>query len=370
VDETSERNIHRVVIVAYDGVQSLDVSGPAEVLAGANGLLAHQAADHRRYDVTVVSLGGGPVTTESAISLVSEPIADLAPGPLGTVIVPGGFAVFDHAESPEMVVALAGLIARSDRLVTVCSGAYLAAATGALDGRTVTTHWARADRLASDFPTVKVDPDPIYIHCPEPDPIRDRTGDPTREPTREPTRYLDVWSSAGVTAGIDLCLALVEDDHGTELAQTVARWLVMYLRRPGGQSQFAAPTWIRQAPAGPIRQAQELVIANPGDDHRVGSLAARVAMSERHFVRRFTAEVGLPPARFVARVRVDAARHELERSDDTVAAIATRCGFGTAETLRRSLQRHLGVSPERYRQRFSHAVEQSEPTLERENIRP
>ena len=128
----------------------------------------------------------------------------------------------------------------------------------------------------------------------------------------------------------------------------------MYLRRPGGQSQFATPTWIRHAPDGPVRRAQEAIVADPGADHRLGELARRVAMSERHFVRRFTDEVGVPPGRFVTMVRIDAARSELARSDDTVAAIARRCGFGTAETLRRSMQRHVGVSPDAYRQRFSH----------------
>ncbi len=199
---------------------------------------------------------------------------------------------------------------------------------------TVTTHWARSERLAELHADITVDADPIFI--------------------LSPGVERDVWSSAGVTAGIDLCLALVERDHSTDLAQTVARWLVMYLRRPGGQSQFASPTWIRQAPPGPIQLAQELVVNAPADDHRVAELAQKVALSERHFVRRFSTEVGMSPAKFVSHVRVDAARHELERSSDTVAAIARRCGFGTAETLRRSLHRHLGVSPEGYRQRFSH----------------
>ena len=159
-----------------------------------------------------------------------------------------------------------------------------------------------------------------------------------------------------MTAGIDLTLALVERDHSTDVAQAVARQLVMFLRRPGGQSQFAAPTWIRQAPAGPIQRAQELVVDDPGGDHSVRELARRVGMSERHFVRTFSRDVGLSPARFVARVRVDTARQALESSSDTVEAIARRCGFGTAETMRRTLVRHIGVSPEAYRQRFRQPV--------------
>lgn len=330
--------MHRVVIVAFDGVQSLDVSGPAEVFAGANTLLDATADDtSERYAVSITSLGGGTVGTESAVRLDSTPFADVT-GAIDTLVVAGGFSVWRHRDDPTFVEALSDLVDRTTRLVTVCSGSALAAATGALDGHRVTTHWARAERLAMTHRDIEVDADPIFIHSPSLGPGRP-----------------DVWSSAGVTAGIDLALALVERDHSTDTAQEVGRWLVMYLRRPGGQTQFASPTWIRQAPVGPIQQAQEMVIDDPGADHRITELARRVSMSERNFVRRFADEVGLSPAKFVARVRVDAARHELERSNDTIAAIARRCGFGTPETLRRSLHRHVGVSPEAYRQRFSHS---------------
>lgn len=336
---------HRVVILVFDRVQPLDAVGPADVFATATSLLA-RASTEPGYDVSIVSTHGGVVETESAVRLDTDSVASLAPGPIDTLVVPGGVGVHRQREDATFVELLAGLVERSGRLVTVCSGSYLAAAAGALHGHSVTTHWARADRLAQLHPEVAVDADPIFIHS--------------------PGEARDVWSSAGVTAGIDLCLALVERDHSTDLAQTVARWLVMYLRRPGGQSQFAAPTWIRQAPPGPIQQAQELIISSPGEDHRVAALARRVALSERHFVRRFTSEVGVSPAKFVSRVRVDAARHELERSADTVAAIARRCGFGTAETLRRSLHRHLGVSPEGYRRRFAHhPINHPSPTHER-----
>lgn len=327
--------MHRVVIVVFEGVQSLDAAGPAEVFAGVNTYLTETDGDPKLgYDVTVASLDGGIVTTESAIRLDTTPF-DALEGTIDTLVVAGGFSVWHHREDEQFVDALTDLITRCTRLVTVCSGAALVAATGVLDGHRVTTHWARANRLAEAHPAITVDADPIFIRS-------DAGG------------RLDIWSSAGVTAGIDLCLAIVELDHSTDIAQEVGRWLVMYLRRPGGQSQFASPTWIRQAPVGPVQQAQDLVINDPGADHRVAVLAEHVNMSERHFVRKFAEEVGVPPAKFVASVRVDAARHELERSDDTVAAIARRCGFGSAETLRRSIHRHLGVSPEAYRQRFSH----------------
>lgn len=325
-----------VAIVAFDGVQSLDVSGPAEVLAGATQQLATSGHTDAGYDVSIVSMLGGPVRTESAITLMTDPVSSL-PSRIDTLIVPGGFDVLELHTDDDFVTELGVLIERCDRLVTVCSGTYLAAATGALAGHTVTTHWARADTLAAMYPSITVDADPIFVHSVS----SDGSGHP------------DVWTSAGVTAGIDLCLALVESDHSTDTAQTVARWLVMFLRRPGGQSQFAAPTWVRQAAPGPVQHAQTIVVDDPGADHRVGILARRVGLSERHFIRRFTAEVGLSPARFVAQVRVDVARHELETSDDTVEAIARRCGFGTGETMRRTLVRQLGVAPDDYRRRFA-----------------
>ena len=351
--------MQRVVIVAFEGVQPLDVTGPASVFAGANALLHHTAPPESGdgYDVTIVSPDGGVVSTESAVRLDTASFESVT-GRIDTLVVAGGLAVQRHRDDQRFVSALCALIERTERLVTVCSGALLAAATGALDGHRITTHWARANRLAETHPAITVDADPIFIHSPGR--RADRHADPDRDRRRSAddggrgVPHQDVWSSAGVTAGIDLCLALVEVDHSTDTAQEVGRWLVMYLRRPGGQSQFAAPTWIRQAPVGPIQRAQDLVISEPGRDHRVAVLARRVDMSERHFVRRFTDEVGIPPAKFVARIRIDAARHELERSDDTIAAIARRCGFGTAETLRRSLHRHLGVGPESYRRRFSH----------------
>ncbi len=327
---------HRVAIFVFDGVQSLDVTGPAEVFAGANLWLEH-AGSMARYHVSIVSLHGGPVRTESAVTLMSDPLDEFTD--IDTLIVPGGSSVQHHQDDAALIGRLSALVSQSGRLVTVCSGAFLAAATGALDGHRVTTHWARSAQLRTRYAEVTVDDDPIFIHS---------TGD------GRGASHPDVWSSAGVTAGIDLSLAIVEHDHCADLAQTVARWLVMFLRRPGGQSQFATPTWVTEAPAGPIRAAQQLVVDDPADDHRVALLATRVDMSERHFIRRFAAEVGMSPSRYVARVRTDAARHALETTDDTLEVIARRCGFGTAETLRRTLLRQIGVTPDAYRRRFAH----------------
>lgn len=327
--------VHRVVIFTFAGVQSLDVAGPAEVFAGANQLLEQLGAPER-YAVSIVSIAGGVIETESAITLSTEPVDHVEH--VDTLLLPGGFAMWRHQDDPETVECVRDLAGRANRLVTVCSGAFLAAAVGALDGHTVTTHWARSAELGERYPAVIVDDDPIFTRS---------RGDGTGAGHR------DVWTSAGVTAGIDLTLAIVEHDHSTELAQTAARWLVMFLRRPGGQSQFATPTWVRQAPPGPIQEAQQLVVLDPAADHRVARLAARVSMSERHFLRRFSAEVGVSPSRYVARIRTEAARQALETTDDTVDVIARRCGFGTAETLRRTLIRHIGVSPDAYRRRFT-----------------
>ena len=162
-----------------------------------------------------------------------------------------------------------------------------------------------------------------------------------------------VWTAAGVCAGIDLALALVEEDHGTELAQTVARYLVLHLRRPGGQTQFAAPVWAARAKREPIRAVQDAIDAEPGGAHSICDLARRVDMSPRHFTRVFTDEVGESPGAYVERVRTEAARRQLEQTDDTVATIAARCGFGTAETMRRNFIRRIGVPPDHYRKTFT-----------------
>jgi transcriptional regulator GlxA family with amidase domain len=222
-------------------------------------------------------------------------------------------------------------------VATVCSGAFLGAAAGLLEGRRVTTHWARAGQLREAYPGLAVDPDPIYL----------RDG-----------KY---WSSAGVTAGIDLSLALVQEDLGVDVAQTVARWLVMFLHRPGGQTQFASPVWVPRAERSTVRAVQTLVEAAPGGDHRVPVLAAAAAMSVRHFSRVFTAEVGETPSRFVERTRLEAARRELETTGDTLDVVAERCGLGSAETLRRVFHRHLGTSPDAYRRRFRAAPTERTP---------
>jgi transcriptional regulator GlxA family with amidase domain len=279
------------------------------------------------YHLTLASTTGEPVFAESGLGLCTVPLPIVGER-IDTLVIPGG----DQAQAARRDEALMSWIRavapRCRRVATVCTGAFVGAEAGLLDGRRVTTHWASAEQLASEFPALDVDADPIYIHDGK------------------------FWTSAGVTAGIDLALALVQDDLGTEVAQTVARWLVMFLHRPGGQTQFASPVWVPRAERSTVRAVQTLVEAAPGGDHRLPALAAAAAMSVRHFTRVFTAEVGETPGRFVERVRLEAARRDLETTNDTLDVIATNNGFGTAETLRRVFQRRLSVAPDSYRRRF------------------
>jgi transcriptional regulator GlxA family with amidase domain len=320
----------RIVIVAFPGMQSLDVVGPYEVFASATQVAQHRDSKAVGYELSVVSTQGGMIVSESGLGLATASLPALdTTFDIDTLVLAGGTGVFEACHDTLLLDWIIAVAPRCRRVATVCSGTFLAAHAGLLDGRTVTTHWARAARLAAEFPSVTVDPDPIYV----------RDG--------------SVWTSAGVTAGIDLSLALVEHDHGTTAAQTVARWLVMFLHRPGGQTQFSVPVWAPRADRSAVRAVQALVEAAPGGDHRVPVLAAAAAMSERHFSRVFTDEVGDTPGRYVERVRLEAARRELETTTDTLDVIAARCGFGTSETLRRSFQRRVGVAPDSYRRRFN-----------------
>jgi transcriptional regulator GlxA family with amidase domain len=319
-------NVIDVVFVVYDGIQALDLTGPWEVFHGANEVLDGAAPHRPRYRLTLCSTDGRTIATESGLVIATTPLAD-APQP-HTLLLPGGFGSRAAIDDADLVTGVARLAQRAERVVTVCTGAYVAAAAGLCDGRRVATHWARAAALQRRFPAVIVDVEPIYV--------RDGA----------------LWSSAGVTAGIDLALAIVEHDHGADVAQVVARWLVMFLRRPGGQTQFATPVWSERAELEPVRAAQDLVDADPSGDHRVGVLATRVGVSERHFTRCFTEQIGVSPAQYVAAVRVEAARRQLEATSLTVDSIAQRCGFGSAETMRRTFARRLGVSPDQYRRRF------------------
>ncbi|MDT7720829.1 MAG: hypothetical protein QOE94_1840 [Mycobacterium sp.] len=317
----------KVLIVGFPGVQGLDLVGPFEVFTSAS--LAMSGQGKEGYQPVVASVDGRPVTTETGLTFAAVELPDPSE-PVDTLILPGGRGVHAARQDPRVIDWVVAAAPQARRVVTVCTGAFLAAQAGLLDGCRATTHWAYTDQLAREFPEIDVDPDPIFVRS-----------------------SATVWTAAGVSAGIDLALALVEDDHGTEVAQTVARWLVLYLRRPGGQTQFAAPVWVARAKREPIRAVQDAVESEPGGAHSIDELARRAAMSPRHFTRVFTDEVGEAPGAYVERVRTEAARRQLEQTDDTVLAIAARCGFGTPETMRRNFIRRIGVSPDQYRKTFA-----------------
>ena len=317
------------MVLGYPGIQALDLVGPFEVFTGATLLLASQRRFDDGYAVAVVSRGGEPVATGTGLSLVAQPLPDPRT-PIDTLVLPGGGGVDVVRRNPDTIGWIQIAAEHTRRVVSVCTGSFIAAQAGLLDGCTATTHWAFAGQMAREFPLITVDPEPIFV----------RSSDKT-------------WTAAGVTAGIDLALSLVEDDYGTDIAQTVARWLVLYLRRPGGQTQFAAPVWMPRAKRAPIRDVQEAIESEPGGAHSIPEMARRAAMSPRHFTRVFTDEVGEAPGAYVERIRTEAARRQLEETNDTVTVIAARCGFGSSETLRRNFVRRLGISPDQYRKTFA-----------------
>ena len=319
----------RVAVVAFPGVQSLDVVGPLEVFAGAARWAAEVGGPRARgYAIEVLARRRGEVVARSGVRLVADRAFGRVRGGIDTLLVAGGEGTLQAIRDVALLRWLRGMAPRVRRLGAVCTGSFVLAEAGLLDGRRATTHWAACARMATRYPRVRVEPDPIFV----------RDG--------------DVWTSAGVTAGIDLALALVEDDLGRAAALAVARQMVVFLRRPGGQSQFSAQLAAQAADREPLRELQAWIADHPGGDCAVPALARRVAMSPRHFARVFRDEVGTTPARFVERVRVEAARRRLEESDDGVDAVAATCGFGTAESMRRAFLRTVRVAPAAYRARF------------------
>lgn len=314
----------RVVIVLFDGFQLLDLAGPADVFSAA-GLL-NPSADYR---VEVAAVHAGAVRSLSGVTVVAETPLRSVKGPIDTLLVVGGLpiraAVSDAAALVPEVRRLAG---ESGRVGSICSGTLLLAEAGLLEGRRATTHWAVGDTLAREYPNVRVDADRIHV----------RDG--------------NVWTSAGVTSGIDLALALVAHDHGHDLAREISRWLVVYLQRPGGQSPFSTPLSAQTPRREPLRDLQGWIEENLEADLSVEALAGRLNTSVRHFSRVFRAEVGVSPARYVEHARTAAARRLLESTDEPLDRIATRVGLGTPETLYRVFRRHLKISPGEYRRRF------------------
>ena len=312
-----------VALVVFPGLQGLDAMGPGEVFGTANRL-----AGRAVYDVLVAAVEAGPVRTASGLGLVADTALAELRGPLDTLMVVGGEGTTEAVADERLVSQVRRLAPLARRVTSVCSGAFVLAQAGLLDGRRATTHWSVCDLLAQAFPAVTVEPDPIFV----------RDG--------------QITTSAGVTAGMDMALALVEEDLGRDLALAVARQLVMFLRRPANQSQFSAQLAAQLAERDGLRDAQRFVLEHPERDCSVAALARVALMSERHFARCFTEEVGVTPARYVERVRVETARRLLEETDHGVEAVADLAGFGTPETMRRTFLRVLRTNPSDYRNRF------------------
>ncbi|MGW3667033.1 GlxA family transcriptional regulator [Streptomyces sp. NPDC005141] len=313
---------HRVAILVYDGVKLLDVVGPAEVFGEANLL----GADYR---IALVSTTGADVASSIGMRIAVDGSAATQPDP-DTFLMPGGDVYPRSPVTRDLVEAARDLAARSGRVASVCSGAFVLGAAGLLDGKRATTHWKIAGELAARHPKTRVEPDAIYV--------RDGT----------------VYTSAGVTAGIDLALALVEEDHGPDISREVARSLVVYLQRPGGQSQFSASLQGPPPRSPALRRVVDLVTADPAGNYSLAELATRLNVSTRHLTRLFREELGTTPARYVESIRFDLAKSLLDRGH-TATQAASLAGFPSYESLRRVFAREMSISPAAYQRRFTTA---------------
>jgi transcriptional regulator GlxA family with amidase domain len=321
---------HRVVIGVFPDVDLLDVTGPAEVFALAN----REAPGRADYRVRLAGPTRGEVRTSAGVRLLTDVSFDDVGRQVDTLLVPGAVDMGDDGPvariDSDVVAWVRETAPCARRVASVCVGAHVLAAAGLLDGRTVTTHWSTAAQLAADHPAVTVDPDPIFVRA-------DRGR---------------LWTGAGISACLDLALALVAEDLGEDVALAVARQLVMYLKRQSGQSQFSVPL---SRPASTRRDIDELrlwISDHLDEDLSAEVLAARMHLSERHFARVFTQEAGTSPAAYVEGARVEAARRLLETTDDPLDRVAASAGFGSTETLHRAFRRQLATTPAAYRRRF------------------
>ncbi|MBC6456998.1 GlxA family transcriptional regulator [Actinomadura sp. HBU206391] len=313
----------RVVIVIFDGFQLLDLAGPADVFATASML-----SEGHGYRLEVAAVRAGAVQAQNRVTTVAQTALGEITGPIDTLLVVGGLSAAERPLEQELVEEVARLAPSARRVASVCTGAFILAEAGLLDGRRATTHWLMTDRLGGRYPDVTVDADPIYV----------KDG--------------HVWTSAGVSAGVDLALALVAEDHGHALARAVACGLVVYLHRPGGQSQFSTQMNALTPRSEPLRELQAFIDAHPTEDLSVPALARHAGMSERHFSRVFTEQTGMSPGRYVERSRADAARRLLEITGHPLDRVARESGLGVPETLYRVFRRHWRISPGDYRRRF------------------
>jgi len=316
-----------IVMLAYEGANLIDIAGPLQAFEAANRTVPPGAA--RPYRLSTVSAEGGAIVTGPRLPILTQPLASLTDAAIDTLIVPGGSFSGEPVTVPALSTFVAERAASLRRLCSVCTGAFTLAAAGVLAGKRVTTHWNWAPRLMRSCPEAQVDADPIFIHDGA------------------------LWTSAGVTAGIDLALALIEADLGHATAIAVARDLVVFMKRPGGQSQFSAPLASQSRDEPGFSKLHAWMADNLDGDLRVEQLAAKAGMSPRSFARHYVRRMGHTPARTVELMRIEAARRALESGQQPVKRIAELAGFGDEQALRRAFQRQLGIGPADYRQRFS-----------------
>lgn len=325
--EAETEAMRSILILAFHDAQLLDITGPLQVFASANELAAERGQP-RPYAARVVATEPGAVTTSSGLAVVADSLRSAGKS-IDTLIVPGGRGVEAAALDTRLTRWVRKQAASVRRVVSVCSGAFVLAEAGLLDGRRVATHWSRCEQLANRYPALRVEADPIFI----------RDG--------------SVWTSAGVTAGIDLALALVEEDLGRPAALDVARELVVFMKRPGGQAQFSALLSMQQAGGDPFAELHAWMAEHLSADLSIPALARRARMSERSFMRHYRAQTGRTPARTVEHLRVEAAQRLLGETSWSIKRVASRCGFGTEETMRRTFVRVLRATPQAYRERFA-----------------
>ncbi|MGC1381895.1 MAG: GlxA family transcriptional regulator [Candidatus Baltobacteraceae bacterium] len=321
--------VRNIGIVGYDGVQALDIAGPADVFSIANALVGGKTPP---YAVALLGAKRGPVATESGLSFYAETTLARC-GLLDTIVVPGGRAArLDAKARSDMVAWLREHAPRARRVASVCTGIYALAETGLLDGRSATTHWRYARDVQRRWTRVRISADALFV---------------------KDGKY---YTSAGVTAGIDLCLAFVEEDFGRELALKVAREMVVYLKRSGGQLQYSQPLLLQTQAKGRFEEIAAWIRGHLGEDLSVETIAERANLSPRHFARKFRAAFGITPADFVEELRLDEARWLLVNADDSIESVAAAVGYATDDTLRRAFERRYGIAPNEYRKRFGDAL--------------
>lgn len=316
-------------LLAYEDAEILDIAGPLEVFACADRWLRRWGIVNKAvYRIDIFAKRAGPVRTSANVQIIANRKIGKLRNRLDTLIVVGGDGFEKARCDAGLKKWLRGAIPKARRVASVCTGAFILAEIGTLDGKSATTHWDFCKQLADQFPTIRVEPDRVFV------------------------REGGIYTSAGVTAGMDLALALLAEDWGRDVALYVARRLVLFLQRPGGQSQFSSHLALESGRHEPLRAIQRHILSHPAEDHSVPRLAERAAMSPRNFARVFLQETGMTPAKYVERVRVDAARIKLEQTSLSIDVISSKCGFDSPERMRRAFIRCLRIGPKNYREHF------------------